>query len=216
MAWIPKTTTTLNGLWCAVYKVNSDAGGFNFKIWMADKDEIGARAIGEDIGGRIKQLLPQDAEIYLATAYCMDANRNGMALRDCLGQGNWGNLVVSPATPTVTSCDNSHSAIKIRLEDIDLGVVSRKFNLIPDDVSAKDDLINHANDVVGIPVALPASPVAADTYAQQMNKFMQALVFSTVHVQKGYVPGGAYNYKTLKNCYLRGLTTKKGGRVFTS
>jgi hypothetical protein len=177
---------------------------------MANKDEAGARTVAEDIGKRILQLLPQDAEVFRATAYCMDAARNGMALRNCIGQGNFGNL---KTTPSVEKCDNSHSAVHMRFEDAELGVIPRKFNLIPDSVSVADDLVNPVTDVVGMPLALPAQPANNDDYPTQMNAFMQAVVFQCVHVQKGFIPGGAYNYKLLKNCYLQGLGVKKGGRV---
>lgn len=210
MAWTAATTVNLNGLWFGVYKINSDQGGFTFKIAVANKDEAGARAVGEDIGKRIIQLLPQDAEVFRATMYCADSVRNGMALRNCIGQGNYGNL---KTTPTVEKCDNSHSSLEIRLEDVDLGVVPRKFNLLPDSVSAADDLINPVTDVVGLPMANPALPVLNDTYAVQMNAFLQSLVYQTVHVQKGFVPGGAYNYKAWKNAYCQALGVKKGGRV---
>lgn len=211
MAWTTASSIELNGLWALVYKMNSDAGGFTFKAWLAASDKARARTVGEDLGDRIKNLLPTDAEIYFAVAYCMDGSRNAMALRACRGKGLWGSL----ATPAVeTKVDNSHSAIKLRFEDIDLGVVPRKFSLVPDLETTADDTASAVTDVVGIPVAAPAGPLAADTWVQQFNKFMQAFMFYTVHVQKGFIPGGVYKYKAWDNGYTEGLGVKKGGRVF--
>ncbi len=212
MGWttVPTQDGT-NDLCKATYKINSDNGGFTFSCWHANMTLVNARAAATDIGLRILQLLPQDAEIFRATLYHWDGVRNSFALRSCRGKGNFGNL---KTTPTVENCDNVRSAILIRMEDIDGGVVPRVFNLVPDSVTVANDLLVPVTDVVGFAGPVPPQPVLNDTYAVQFNAFMQALTVQTHHVKKGAVPGGRYQFKPFTNCFVEDVTVKRGGRVF--
>lgn len=211
MAWLTGTAADDICLWKATYKINSDNRGFNFNVWIANKAYADARLAAEDLGKRMIELLPQDAEIFRAVLYKWDLTRNGYALRNCVGKGNYGNL---QTTPAVESCDNVRSSILIRLEDADGRPVPRQFNLVPDSVVVANDLVNPVTDVVGFAGPLPALPVSNDTYAVQFNAFLKALVYETHHVQKNPKAGGTYKYQNWSNAYVTDVSVKRGGRVF--
>lgn len=206
--WTPGGTI---GLWHINYQINSDRG-FHFGVSVAEQNEAQVRAVGNDLGTRLLYLLPADAEIVFASFSKSDSPRDGRYLPAAVGAGK---NAIAGSPPVPQNTDQPRTCVELRLEDPNGFPLVRKVCPIPDGVVTDNDLTVKPTNVVGLPVALPAAPVANELYSVTLGAFMQALVLQTHHVVSGGPPGGAYTYFAWANCYYMRVGSKKGGRFFT-
>lgn len=194
-------------------KVNSGERGFNQKYWLRGTDRAVILTKAVDLCGRLRVILPTDAEIFYATLSNDNHQRDSQYLKDAIGAGTY-NDPGSPATPA--KYDFPSTALEIRLENDNFTSVTRKINPIPDKVLVDATPQAAIVDVTAVPTPpLAAVGSGADWYAN-FTLFMAALVLNTIHVVAAHAPGGVFTYYNWQKCYVLRAGTKKGGRVFSS
>lgn len=197
-------------LWHLQYKINTDNRGFFLNFVVADQAEAAARAVGVDLGVRLLNLLPPDAEIFYAHMSRDDHLRDSRLLPTVIGVG----LYAPTGGGGAQTYDQARTSWLFRLESTDGGFVTRKLAPIPDSIVA-DGLINTAPAaVVAFAGPLPAAPAPGDLWNVIANNFMKAVVLQTHHLQGPHAPGGTYDYNNWINAYHLRIGSKKGGRVF--
>lgn len=200
-------------LWHGIYKINSESRSFNFKVHFAEIDEAAARDRADKIGKYLKYLMPTSCEMFFASVNKDNTAPDSRFIAGAVGPGLYGTL----ATPAVeTDVDASQTALKIRFEHSEGGVLTRKLCPLPDTVVTGDKL---TTPVVGIvaPVvgAIPAPGAGADWFAELTN-FLKYLCVNTHHVKGGHAPGGNYTYFNWAAIIPTKIGKKKGGSVLTS
>lgn len=203
-------TGSAGSLYHINFKINSARKGYNLKFHVANSNEAGAKTVAEDIAGRLKKLMPSDAEIFFCTISNDNTKRDSRFIRGALGAGGH---VLPGVSPPPSTYDFPSTAILIRLEHEDGGSVTRKINPIPDDVLESEALLDSISDVVGIPATIGAVGSGANWY-ENFNLLMKSIVKFTHHVKSGHAPGGEYTYFNWANAYVLRAGVKKGGRVF--
>ena len=198
-------------LWKMTLKINTDDRGFTESFYLADKTEADAKTGALDIAGRIKGVLPTDAEIFLATLSKDGPSRDGLFLHTALGAGTYGTLLAVPAPSFV---DQARTHLYLRMENSLNQPVTRKMGPVPDLIVTAGDVTASIPSVVGAVLAAPAVDVATDVYADRFEKLIKSIMFYTCHLKAGHTPGGGYTYETWKNAHVVRVGQKKGGHVF--
>lgn len=199
-------------LWHLVYDINADDRGFTTTFKVAEATEADAMLVGIDLGKRLLTLLPTDSEIFFAKLSRDDSARDALMIPEAMGPGTYQSAAGPPAVNP--PYDAPQTCLVMRLEDSNNVPVPFKLAPIPDNVTTGGALSTKPDPVRGMPGALPADNDIADTYAQNLNKFMAAIVKQTHHIIGGHSPGAGYTYFPWKNCYMNRLGKKKGGHVF--
>ena len=208
-AWTDEGTI---GLWKAVFKMNGIYHGFPLSFHLAEKTESQARTIAEDIGAKLKIILPPSAEIFYATIAKTDTRKDSRFIPGAVGPGV---AQVSAGPPIVPmTLNHERDCLRVRFESLGPQPVTRLFPLLPDEQVEDQELVNPIDAVTDIPVANPAVPTNLTAWATNYNVLLKTLVFSTHHVKTHDTPGGVYTYYTWNAAYPGAIGTKKGGRLF--
>lgn len=197
-------------LWKANLKINTDERGFTFGFHVINASETAARASANDIAARYRALMPLSAEIFFATISKWDSKRDSRFLPDAIGPGEY---TEDEGPPVVSDYDIARTSILIRLEHDGGGSVTRKFCPIPDSIVNGGHNVDAIVNVLG--TAPPAAaPGAGANWEAEFTNFMQALVYSTTHIESGGSPGGPYTSRAYVNAFAIRAGVKRGGRVF--
>jgi len=199
-------------LWHLIYKINSPDGGFSQKFHMAEATESAVKVAAVDLAGRIKAMLPRDCNVFYATISRDNIDRDSRFIEAALGDGTYALDAPSVADSIY---DYKRTALLLRFENEIGGMMSHKVCPVTDALIEEGELLLPPVAVVGKPVAAPAAPVEFEAFATTLNAFMQAVCFYCHHVVAGHDPGEAYTYYNILNSYFIGVTSKKGGRVFS-
>ncbi len=198
-------------LWHVNFKINTKQRGLNTKFHIAGGTETEVKAKANEIATRLRWIMPTDAEIFFATLSKDNHKKDSRFLKDALGAG------LSPEaaeTPADSVYDWPTTSLLVRMEHEDGSSVTRKLAPLVDVKIEEGALLAAVDPVIGMPGALPAATLAADTYAVKLNKLMQVLVLNTDHVVSGHAPGGDYVTFRWTSAFAIRIGQKKGGRVF--
>lgn len=197
-------------LWDYHVQINTDRKGFELVFHMVGADLTTIKPNAIDIAGRLKDLMPTDAEIFFSRLSNNDSTRDSRFIREALGAGTH----VGPGVdPPATLYDMPQAQLLVRLEDTEGQSVSRKIGPIPDYVVTDERVTTAISDVVGMPATIGAVGSGADWFAN-FNLLLKAIVKYTVHVKAGHSPGGTFKWAAWQNAYVLRTAIKKGGRVF--
>lgn len=198
-------------VWHGNYKINTDERGFNFGFYQVGSDEVTIRDRFNDVGARIKKLLPKTADIFYASYSQKTKERDGRFLHLSVGQGEF---VEEVGPPEKSDYDFSRTCVNIRLETLAGKQAHMKFAPLPDKLVYGGFLLDTIDPILAMPGVIPAAGDGADWYIE-FSSFMAALVKYAVHIPVNWVPGGLVDESST---YLRAFATrvsaKKGGRVF--
>lgn len=203
---MPDPTT----LWKANLKINTDERGFTFGFHIVNASEALARTAANDIAQRYLALMPKSAEIFFATISKWDSARDSRFLPDAIGPGTYEE---DAGPPILSDYDLARTSILIRLEHSGGGSVTRKMCPVPDSIIYGGQTVDTIEPVIGLAPPAAAAGAAANWHAEFTN-FMQALVYSTVHIASGGAPGGPYTSTPYANAFAIRAGVKRGGRVF--
>jgi hypothetical protein len=197
-------------LWKANLKINTDERGFTFGFHVINASETAARTAADDIAKRYLALMPKSAEIFFATISKWDSKRDSRFLPNSIGQGQF---VEDEGPPEVSDYDISRTSVLIRLEHDGGGSVTRKFCPVPDSIIFGGKPVDA---IVPVTTLMPpaAAPGAGADWHSEFTNFMQALIYSTTHIESGGSPGGPYTSRVYTAAYAIRTGVKKGGRVF--
>ncbi len=154
--------------------------------------------------------MPTSAEIFFATISKWDSKRDSRFLPNAVGPGTY---VEDDGPPVVSDYDISRTSMLIRLEHDGGGSVTRKFCPVPDSIIFGGKSVDAIDPVIGSAPPLDLPGAAAD-WVTEFKNFMQALIYSTTHIESGGAPGGPYTSRAYLNAYAIRTGVKRGGRVF--
>lgn len=198
-------------LWKANYQINTDERGFHFGVHIFDTDEDVVRTKANDIGARIKALMPKSAEVFYASISKFDSPRDGRFLHLAVGPGSF---VEDEGPPELSDYDAARTCLNIRMETSTGGSSTLKFAPIPDSIVYGGRVATSITPVIGVPVADPAAAGAGADWFAEMTNFMKAITKNCIHVKEDIPVGGDIPTVSYKNAFAMRVSVKKGGRVF--
>lgn len=202
---------TLPPLWKGNYKINTDERGFNFSVHCVATLDSDARIKFNDLGARMKLLLPKSAEVFYASFTKWDSKRDGRFLADCVGPGSF---VEDDGPPELSDYDFARTCINIRMENDNGGIATLKWAAVPDSIVYGGRVTDTIAPVIGVPAGAVPDPGAGADWFNEFTNFMAAIVKNFTHIESGGLPGADYVPRAYINAYAARVSQKKGGRVF--